>query len=80
MLAQGVIQPSSSSFSSLVLLVQKKELTLRFCIDYCHLNAITVKNRYQLLIIDELLDEMVGASLFTSLDPRAGYHEIRMRL
>lgn len=80
MLQQGVIQPSANPFSSLVLLVLKKDGTWRFCIDYHHLNAIIVKNRYPLPIIDELLDELSGACVFTSLDLRAGFHKIHMKL
>jgi hypothetical protein len=60
-LAQGVIQASANPFASPTQLVGKKDLTWRLCVDFCHLNALTVKNKYPLPVIDELLDELAGA-------------------
>jgi len=78
MLQKGWIQPSTSPYSSPVLLVRKKTGDWRLCVDFRRLNALTVKNKYPLPIIEELLEELQGASWFTTLDLSSGFHQIRM--
>jgi hypothetical protein len=74
MLAQGLIQPSSSSFSSPVLLVKKKDGTYRFCVDFRQLNALTAKSTFPVPVFDQLMDELSQARWFSNLVLRAGFH------
>ena len=79
LLERGHIEPSSSPYGTPVLFIQKKDGSLRICVDYRALKKQIVKNRYPLPRIDDLLDGCQGACIFSSLDLTSGYHQIRIR-
>ena len=78
MLELGIIRPSQSPWASPVCLVPKKDGTTRFCIDYRQLNAVTVKDRYPLPLIQDIFDQLGGSKLYSSLDMRSGYWQLPM--
>jgi hypothetical protein len=77
--AKGFIRPSSSPWGAPVLFVEKKDGTQRMCVDYLSLNEITIKNKYPLPQIEDLFDQMKGASVFSNIDLRSGYHQLKIR-
>ena len=79
LLEKWYIKPSVSPRGALVLFVKKKDKTLRLCIDYQHLNKVTIKNKYPLPRINDLFDQVGGLRVFSKLDLWSGYHQIRIK-
>ncbi|GKB79733.1 putative reverse transcriptase domain-containing protein [Tanacetum coccineum] len=76
---KGFIRPSSSPWGATVLFVKKKDGSFRMCIDYRELNKLKVKNSYPLPMIDDLFDQLQGSSVYSKIDLRSGYHQLRVR-
>ena len=79
LLDKGYIRLSVSPWGASVLLVKKKDGTFRMCIDYRQLNKFAIKNRYPLPQINDLFDRVRGASVFSKIDLRTGYHQLRIK-
>ncbi|GKB65940.1 hypothetical protein Tco_0927352 [Tanacetum coccineum] len=77
LLDKGFIRPSSSPWGAPVLFVKKKDGSFRMCIDYRELNKLTVMNRYSLPRIDDLFDQLQGSSVYSKIDMRSGYYQLR---
>ncbi|RZB86561.1 Transposon Ty3-G Gag-Pol polyprotein [Glycine soja] len=79
LLDKQFVRPSVSPWGALVLLVKKKDGTMRLCVDYRQLNKVTIKNKYPFPRIDDLMDQLVGACVFSKIDLKSGYHQIRVK-
>jgi hypothetical protein len=79
LLTKGLIRPSSSEWGCPALFVKKKDNSLRMCVDYRPLNAVIIKNKYPLPRIDILFDQLLKAKVFSKIDLRSGYHQIKIR-
>ena len=79
LLDKGFIRPSFSPWGAPVLFVKNKDGTMRLCIDYRELNKVTIKNKYPLPRIDDLFDQLQGASVFSKIDLRSGYHQLKIK-
>jgi len=79
LLAKGFIRPSSSPWGAPIIFVDKKDGTRRMCVDYRALNDITIKNKYPLPMIEDLFDQMRGAKVFSKIELRSSYHQLKIR-
>ena len=79
MLQKGYIRPSSSPWGSPAIFVDKKDGSLRMCVDYRQLNDVTIKNKYPLPTIDDLFDQLSGAKVFSKIDLRTGYYQLKIK-
>jgi hypothetical protein len=79
LLDKGYIRPSSSPWGAPIIFVEKKDGTQRMCVDYRALNEVTIKNKYPLPRIEDLFDQLKGAKVFSKIDLRSGYHQLRIR-
>ncbi|GKG18470.1 putative reverse transcriptase domain-containing protein, partial [Tanacetum coccineum] len=79
LLEKGFIRSSSSPWGVPVLFVKKKDGSFKMCIDYRELNKLTVMNRYPLLRIDDLFDQLQGSSIYSKINLRSGYHQLRIK-
>ncbi|WMV30405.1 hypothetical protein MTR67_023790 [Solanum verrucosum] len=77
---KGFICPSASPWGAPVLFVKKKNGSMRMCIDYRHLNRVTIRNKYPFPRIDDLFDQLQGATVFSKIDLRSGYHQLKIRV
>ena len=79
LVSKGIVRPSTSPWGAPVLFVKKKDGSFRLCIDYRELNKVTIRNQYPLPRIDDLFDQLQGARIFSKIDLRSGYHQLKIR-
>ena len=79
LLEKGFIRPNILPWGAPVLFVRKKDGTMRLCIDYRELNKITINNKYPLPRVDDLFDQLQGAQVFSKIDLRSGYHQLKVK-